>query len=103
MKRIFTAVLLVAVAAPLLAHGNMEHVLGTVTEITPNSISVQTPEGAVEVVAINEATHFVKGDSPASLKDIQVGSRVVIHAHWHEGKLEAAEIKIGIATPPRKP
>jgi len=104
MKRIVSAVLLTLIAAaPLISHGNMEHVLGVVFEVTPHSISVRTTDGAIQVVAIGDETHFVMGDSPASLKDIQIGSRVVIHAHKHEGKLEAAEIKIGVATPAKKP
>jgi len=103
MKRISGAVLFAAIAAAVLhAHGNMEHVLGTVTAVDEYSISVKASDGSTQVVAIDDETHFLKGDSPASLKDVQIGSRVVIHAHKHEGKLEAAEVKIGMMASVKK-
>ena len=77
------------------AHGNLEHVLGTVVEITDHSISVKTSDGSIKVVAFDAETKFLKGASPATAKDIQIGARVVIHAHKNGDKLHAAEIKIG--------
>jgi len=78
-----------------LAHGNLEHVLGTVVQITDHSLSVKTADGSVKVVAFDAETHFLKGTSPATAKEIQVGSRVVIHAHRNGDNLHAAETKIG--------
>jgi hypothetical protein len=77
------------------AHGGMEHILGTVTAITDHSLSVKTREGATTTVGFDGETKFVKGDAAATIKDVQVGSRVVIHAHNHDGSLHAAEVKIG--------
>jgi hypothetical protein len=77
------------------AHGNMEHILGTVTEITESSLSVRTRDGATKAVKFDSETKFVKGDSEATIKDLRVGSRVVIHAHNKNNSLYAAEIKIG--------
>jgi Domain of unknown function (DUF5666) len=77
------------------AHGGMEHILGTVTAITDHSLSVKTREGATKAVELDSETRFVKGDAAATVKDVQVGSRVVIHAHNHDGSLHAAEVKIG--------
>ncbi len=77
------------------AHGGMEHVLGTVTAMTDHSLSVKTREGATKTVEFDSETKFVKGEAPATIKDVQVGSRVVIHAHNHDGSLHAAEVKIG--------
>ena len=81
------------------AHGGMEHVLGTVTGITDHSLSVKTSEGAVTTVEFDGETKFLKGDTPATVKDVQVGSRVVIHAHKHDNELHAAEVKIGTGSP----
>jgi hypothetical protein len=77
------------------AHGNLAHVLGTVVQITDHSISVKIADGSVKVVAFDSETHFLRGGAPASIKDIQVGSRVVIHAHQNGDKFHAAEIKVG--------
>jgi len=77
------------------AHGDMEHILGTVTAIADHSLSVKTRDGATKTVEFNGETKFVKGDSPATIKDVRVGSRVVIHAHNKGNSLHAAEVKIG--------
>jgi len=77
------------------AHGGMEHVMGTVTAITDHSLSVKTSDGAVTTVEFDGETKFIKGDAAATVKDVKVGSRVVIHAHKHDNSLHAAEVKIG--------
>ena len=77
------------------AHGGMDHVMGTVTAITDHSLSVKTGDGAVTMVEFDGETKFLKGATPATVKDVQVGSRVVIHAHKHDNSLHAAEVKIG--------
>jgi hypothetical protein len=82
------------------AHGGMEHVLGTVTAITDHSISVKTRDGATKTVEFDSETKIVKGDAEATIKDIQVGSRVVIHAHNHDNSLHAAEVRIGTDAAP---
>ena len=77
------------------AHGGMEHVLGTVTAVTDHSLSVKTREGVTKTVEFDSETMFVKNNAAATIKDVQVGSRVVIHAHNHDSSLHAAEVKIG--------
>jgi Domain of unknown function (DUF5666) len=77
------------------AHGDMEHILGTVTAITDHSLSVKARDGATKTVEFDSETKFVKGDGAATIKDVQVGSRVVIHAHKKDNSLHAAEVKIG--------
>ena len=77
------------------AHGGMEHVLGTVTAVTDHSLSVKTRDGVAKTVEFDGETKFVKGDAPATIKDVQVGNRVVIHAHKNDNSLHAAEVRIG--------
>jgi len=89
---LMTVVLLIALAH---AHGSAVHVLGTVTAVSDVSISVKTTTGETNVVTIDGETKFLKGDSAAALKDIHVGDRVVIHADSQDGKLHAAEVKLG--------
>ncbi len=82
------------------AHGGMEHVMGTVTAITDHSLSVKARDGATKTVEFDSETKFVKGDAAATVKDVQIGSRVVIHAHNHDSSLHAAEVKIGTDAAP---
>jgi len=93
-------ILLIALSLNSLAfaHGDMEHVLGTVVKVTDQSLSVKVSDGTITVVLFDQETHFLKGTSPATAKDVPVGSRVVIHAHKHGDSLHAAEVKIGITT-----
>jgi hypothetical protein len=82
---------LAAVAA--LAHGGEEHVMGTVTKVTADAISVKTASGLVTVGVVAAST-FTKGKVAAKLADLGVGDRVVIHAKEpEEGKLVADTVQ----------
>jgi Domain of unknown function (DUF5666) len=84
MRRISSATLLFLafslVSLTALAHGTDKHVLGTVTKITDSEITVQAQDGTSQVVKIAPDTSFVKSGANATLKDLKVGDRVVIHA-----------------------
>lgn len=80
------------------AHGDLAHVMGTVVEISDHTISVKTADGSVKVVAFDSETHFLRAGAPATVKDLKIGNRVVIHAHKNGDKLHAAEVKIGMNT-----
>jgi hypothetical protein len=77
------------------AHGNQQHVMGTVAKIDGVSITIKTTDGEAKTVMIVADTKFVKGSSPATQKDLRVGDRVVIHAKPEGGMLHATEVKIG--------
>ena len=79
------------------AHGGMDHVMGTVSELTTHSISVKATDGSTTVVEFDQETKFLKGESPAVAGEVHVGDRVVIHAHKKDTMLHAAEVKIGAA------
>lgn len=95
---VLTCTLLLAALA--LAHGGMEHILGTVTEVTDHSISLKTRAGTQATVEFNSETKFFKGDAPATAKDVQVGNRVAIHAQQSNKALRATEVRIGSDAPP---
>lgn len=79
----------------VLAHGNEQHVMGTVTKIEEGSIVVKTKEGDTKTVMVMPTTKFVKGTTAATQKDLKVGDRVVVHAEPMGNMLHATEIKIG--------
>ncbi len=78
-----------------LAHGTDKHVLGTVTKISDSEITVQAQDGSLQVVKIAPDTSFVKSGASATLKDLKVGDRVVIHAKPVGSDLIAHEVRFG--------
>jgi arginine utilization protein RocB len=78
-----------------LAHGKEKHVMGTVTNISENSITVETTEKKSVNVDVSNKTKFEKSGSPANLKDLKVGDKVVIHADVSGEKLVANEVRFG--------
>jgi Domain of unknown function (DUF5666) len=99
MKRtVAVFALALALSAIAFAHGNEKHVMGTVTSISHNSITVETTSKKMVTVTLSAATKFQKSGSPAALKDLKVGDKVVIHATGPEQKLVAAEVRFGTMT-----
>lgn len=92
-----TAVLTFLIGATaLVAHGDMVHVMGTVAAISDTEITVDTVKHTKETVMLDSSTKFNKSNAEASLKDLKVGDRVVIHAKEDKShKLIAAEVKWG--------
>jgi hypothetical protein len=86
------------VTAALLAHGTEQHVMGTVTALSANSITVHTTAKPPKdlTVLIVASTQFMKSGAAASLKDLKIGDRVVIHAKPNaDKKLEASMVDFG--------
>jgi nucleoside phosphorylase len=102
MKRTLIFLVCIALFSSLVfAHGNEKHVIGTVTQVSQDSVTVQTsPNETVEVLIASD-TKFMKGSASAAAKDIQVGDRVVIHAMPRkDGKLVAHTVQIGVVKAP---
>jgi hypothetical protein len=99
VRRTFYAVVTVVLFAMLgFAHGNDKHVMGTVTQISQDSVKVQTTANTVVEVMITADTKFMKGTAAATQRDVQVGDRVVIHAMpMKDGMLMAHTVQIGVA------
>jgi Cu/Ag efflux protein CusF len=93
------ALLLFAVTLVAFAHKGMEHVMGTVAAVTDNSITVDTVKHTKVTVLIDRSTKFINNNAQASLRDLKVGDRVVIHAKQSpEKKLVGAEVKWGVGS-----
>ena len=96
MKRTAAVVaLLFALSAMALAHGREKHVMGKVTNISDNSITVETTAKKSVTVDVTDKTKFEKSGSPVTLKDLKVGDKVVIHADVSGDKLVANEVHFG--------
>jgi Domain of unknown function (DUF5666) len=95
LTKILTLLAIISLATVAFAHGTDKHVLGTVTKITDTEITVETQTKEVQVVKIAPDTSFVKSGASATLKDLKVGDRVVIHAKPVGSDLIAHEVRFG--------
>lgn len=102
MKRVLVfLVTFCAVGVLAYAHGGNEHVEGTVTQITENSITIHTAENQSTTITLTVTTKFEKSGADASITDLKAGNRVVIYAKLNGDSLEAATVKFG--KPPHAP
>ncbi len=96
MKRILLLILTLGLfAGAAYAHNGMEHVMGTVTAVSDTSISVKATSGTIQNVILTSQTKYLRGDHPVTLKNIQTGDRIVIHATKKADQLMAVEAKAG--------
>jgi hypothetical protein len=77
----------------------MIHVMGTVTAMTGNSVTVETTDKKTVEVHLVDTTTFFNGSKPASRTDVKVGDRVVIHAANVKDSLQAHEVRFSPAAP----
>ena len=97
MKRLMVLVLTLGVfVGAAYAHNGMQHVMGTVTVITPSSVTVKATDGSIQTVLLSNDTKYLKGTQVIAAKDIKVGDHVVIHATKKGDQLTAAEVKVGV-------
>lgn len=81
-----------------IAHGGLEHVLGTVANVSDAGITVITSAGKTIEVMLDTKTAYSKNNQAIQRADVKVGDRVVIHAEKSGTKLIAHTVQIGAAT-----
>lgn len=69
--------------------------MGTVSAVTDSSVTVQTKAKDPVFVYTTPETKYEKSGAAASMKDLNVGNRVVIHATRLNKKLMANEVHFG--------
>lgn len=99
-QSVVLSLVIVVLALPLqvLAHGGMEHVLGTVVKVSDKVLTVKTAKGNIDVT-LNDKTEITHDKHPAQVADLKAGTRVAVEAMKDkDGKtLIAHTVKIGIA------
>jgi hypothetical protein len=75
------------------AQGKEKHVMRTVTNISENSVTVETTAKRSVTVEVTEKTKFERSGASATLKDLKVGEKVVVHADISDNKLIANEVQ----------
>jgi ribosomal protein S1 len=78
MRLMATVLAFLAAGAIALAHGDNDHVRGTITQISAQGITIQTTAKATRTLALNDKTTFEKSGHKATLADLKVGDRVVV-------------------------
>jgi type 1 fimbria pilin len=98
-RRTIFATILLALTLGLatgFAHNGVEHVMGTVTAVTANAITVETVKHESVTVQIDATTKFANNGADGSLKDVKTGLRVVIDAKPNaDKKLLGVTVKLG--------
>lgn len=79
------------------AHGPGSRILGTVTAITSNTITVRAEDGDVVPVTVDEATTYRSGADQATLADVVAGARIVIDVGAEPGSTTARSVRVGVA------
>ena len=86
-------------AVVLFAHGDATHVMGTVTAIQGDHVTVKLQDGKTQMVMFDKTTKYLTAAEKAAKKsDVKVGTRVVIDAKMDEKMkmLVASEVRIGV-------
>jgi hypothetical protein len=97
-KKITACTLAILVSACLLlAHGNATHLMGTVTAVGNDSVTIKDKDGKSIVVTLEKTTKYFRNKKPATAGDLKIGSRVVIDAQMDQKKktFTAEEIQLG--------
>lgn len=96
MKRLSIVIAaLVVSAAIVFAHEGNEHVRGVVTQVSPQSITVQTTDKKATTLKLTEKTTFQLAGKVAHLADLKIGDRVVVDVP--EKSSDALLVQIGTA------
>ena len=98
MKRSLLVLLVAMVFAVVaLAHGDKQHVQGTIEKINADSIVVKARDGRAVLIKLGTATVYMRHAGQtyksAQASDLSVGDLVVIHATPKDTGLEADEVK----------
>jgi hypothetical protein len=96
MKQLTILAIAIVLAGTIaFAHGGNEHVRGVVTQISAQSITVQTADKATKTLALTDKTTIQRAGKSAQLADVKVGDRVVIDVP--QKTTNALLIQIGVA------
>jgi hypothetical protein len=95
--RLLLAIIFAFSATLALAHGEGQHVLGTVTAIDQTHLEVKTQKGGIVQVQLNKQTRFKDKGNPKGTNLPAVGNRVVVEAVEDNNVLTAIEVQFSAA------
>jgi len=101
MKNLILAAFVLAVLAPAatFAHPGHEHkLMGTITAIDGNKVSMKTTEGKDTTFAIIPTTSFKSGKGKGMQSDLKVGLRIMVNAGDGAEPMKAKEVQYTLPT-----
>src|SRR5215467_9953435 len=93
----FVLCLLTIVLFVGLLHAHGDPIMGTVTKITDDTITITGKDNKPAVIMLEKNTKYLMNEKPAKKTDLKTGVRVVIDAHM-DTKMKmysAEEVSIG--------
>ena len=81
----------------ILAQTGTTHLMGTVTAVKPDAVTIKMQDGKSEMVMLGKTTKYMKDEKPAKSTDLKVGEMVMINAKM-DTKMKmytAAEVMLG--------
>jgi hypothetical protein len=102
VRFVLLAFALVSVPSLVTAHGNDQHVLGTVTAIDATHIEIKTPKGASVTVKVTDQTRFTAKAVKRPNGQPEVGDRVVIDVTRDGSVMTATEVQYSSPSPKPK-
>ena len=91
--------LLLATTRIAFAHNGVEHVMGTVTKVSAQALTIETKEKKAVEVELSSKTKYTRDDKAASASELKVGDRVMVNVKEVNKKLVADSVKLGVAAP----
>src|ERR1700675_82714 len=101
-------IVVVALAGALLvptvarAHENDKTVMGTVSTVDGNNLTVKTADGKSVMVMMDAKTKITKGTTKLASTALKVGDRVVASGPEDKNMIMAETVKVGAASTPAK-
>ena len=81
LKRSISCLSAVVLSAGLiLAQSGATHLMGTVTAVKPDTVTIKMQDGKSEMVMLEKTTKYTKDEKPAKSTDLKVGDSVMINA-----------------------
>ena len=105
-KLLATAMMTILMSAvALFAHGDAEHVMGTISAIQGEHVTVKLQDGKTQIVMLDKSTKYFSGEKKAKKEDVKVGARVVIDAKMDTKvkMLVASEVRLGVTDNKNQP
>ena len=91
--------LLLASSRTASAHNGAVHVMGTVTKVSAEAVTIETIDKKLVEVGLNPKTRYTRNDKAAAANELKVGDRVMVNAKEVDKKPVADLVKLGLAAP----
>jgi hypothetical protein len=98
-KRLSAVSMTMLLSALVFAHGDAEHVMGVISAIQGDHVTVKLQDGKTTTVMLDKNTKYFNSEKKAKKEDVKIGLRVVIDAKMDTKMkmLLASEVRLGVA------